>query len=225
MTMVTRALAIGVALILADPTIGFAQQTQQQQQQQQQPPRPQQRQQRPPQAQPQQPETPSPTPVAKLAPAVMATIDLNAVVRQSIASQKVQEQIEAQRAVFQSEISKLEAQLRQQEMELAQQRATLAPDVFTSRTREFQDRAANVQQQVNIRKRRLEQAFEDAMQEIRGALGDIIIDLAKESGATVVMPRAAIVYSDPKLDLSREALVRLDRKLPSVTVKVPAAPR
>lgn len=158
----------------------------------------------------------------KVPPATIAIIDFQNVLRQAVASKRVTEQIEKQRVVFQDEIQKLETQLRTQEEELKQQRAVLAPEAFNQRARDWQERAAAAQQQVQTRKRQLDEAFNEAMLKVRAALLQITKELASEAGANLVMLLSEVVYSDDKLDLSKEALARLDKRLTTVAVKIPA---
>ncbi|MBM3597752.1 MAG: OmpH family outer membrane protein [Alphaproteobacteria bacterium] len=160
--------------------------------------------------------------VDKAPVANIVVVDFQNVLRQAVASKKVTDQLEKHRATFSEEIQKMENQLRQQEEELKQQRAVLAPEAFNQRVREWQERAAGVQQQVQTRKRQLDQAFSESMLKVREVLLQITAELATEAGANLVLPKHEIVFVDPKLDLSKEALARLDKKLPSVAVKIPA---
>jgi Skp family chaperone for outer membrane proteins len=157
----------------------------------------------------------------KAQPAVIAVVDFQNVLRQAVASKRVTEQIEKQRVVFQDEIQKLETQLRAQEEELKQQRAVLAPEAFNQRARDWQERAAAAQQQVQIRKRQLDEAFNEAMVKVRQALLQVTKEIASEVGANLVLPLSEIVFVDDKLDMSKEALARLDKRLTTVAVKIP----
>lgn len=158
----------------------------------------------------------------KVQPAVIAVVDFQNVLRQAAASKRVTEQVEKQRVVFQDEIQKLEAQLRTQEEELKQQRAVLSPEAFGQRARDWQERAGAAQQQVQLRKRQLDEAFNEAMLKVREVLLQITKELAAEVGANLVLPRSEIVFVDDKLDVSKEALARLNKRLTTVAVKIPA---
>src|SRR4029079_17604800 len=116
-----------------------------------------------------------------------------------------------------------EKDLRTAEQELTQQRAVLAPEAFQQRRRDFEARVAEVQRDVNAKKRQLDQAFEDNIQKVREQLVAIIDDLAKESRANLVISRQAVVIVDKKYDLTGEALTRLDKKVASVKLVMPAA--
>ena len=162
---------------------------------------------------------------AEKAPAaVIVVVDFQNVLRQAVASKRVGEQIEKQRVVFQGEIQKLEAQLRAQEEDLKQQRAVLAPEAFNQRARDWQERAAAAQQQVQIRKRQLDEAFNEAMLKVREVLLQVTKEIASEVGANLVLPRSEIVFVDDKFDVSKDALARLDKRLTTVAVKIPASP-
>ena len=45
---------------------------------------------------------------------------------------------------------------------------------------------------------------------------EIVESIAKEKGVTLVIPTSQLLYADPALDISQEALKKLDQKLPDI---------
>jgi outer membrane protein len=158
-----------------------------------------------------------------LPPAVVIVIDFQEVLRTSAAARSVQQQLEKTRSAYQEDINKKERDLRAAEQELAQQRTVLAPEAFTQRRRDFETRVADVQRDVNAKKRQLDQAFEQNIQKVREQLIAIVDDLAKETKANLVISKAAVVIVEKKFDLTAEALSRLDKRIASVKLVMPAA--
>ncbi|MFN3461829.1 MAG: OmpH family outer membrane protein [Oceanibaculum sp.] len=151
----------------------------------------------------------------------IAFIDVQGVLRASEAARTVRDQIEAQRARYQEEISKQERELRTLEQDLVQQRSVLAPEAFQQRRQQFEQRVAEIQRAVQARKRQLDEGYAQSMEQVRVALVEIVADIAKERQATAVLSKSAIVLAEKNIDISEDALNRLNQRLTSVTVKLP----
>ena len=155
------------------------------------------------------------------APIIMI-VDIQGVQQGSRAFKNIQAQMQTHRQTFQKEISDQEGQLRTAEQELQRQRTILSPDAFGQKQREFQERVNNVQRNAQSRRRQLEEAFNEAMQQVQRTLLQVVGKLAEERGATVVLPKTLVVLVDKRFDVSDEALKRLDTAITQVAVKLPA---
>ncbi|MCC7271272.1 MAG: OmpH family outer membrane protein [Alphaproteobacteria bacterium] len=155
------------------------------------------------------------------APIVMI-VDIQGVQQGSKAFKSIQGQMQTHRQSFQKEIGEQENQLRSAEQELQRQRTILAPEAFAQKQREFQERVNTVQRNAQSRRRQLEEAFNEAMQQVQRALLTVVGKLAEERGATLVLPKSLVVLVDKKYDVSDEALKRLDQSITQVSVKLPA---
>ncbi|KZD07198.1 hypothetical protein AUP43_10350 [Oceanibaculum pacificum] len=151
----------------------------------------------------------------------IAFIDVQGVLRASEAARTIRDQIEVQRSTYQEEISRQERELRAAEQELAQQRGVLDPEAFQQRRQQFEQRVVEVQRGVQGKKRQLDEAYGQAMEQVRIALVEIVADIAKERKATAILSKSAIVLAEKGIDISEEALKRLNQRLTSVTVKLP----
>ncbi len=169
---------------------------------------------------PQQPPANRPS-VGSLQPGAVIVVDVQEVMRSAAAARSIQQQLDQQRATYQDEVTKKEADLRKAEQDLTQQRLVLAEDAFNQRRREFENRVNEVQRDVQARKRQLDQAFEDNMNKVRTALLDVIEQLAAEAKIALVLPRSNVVLADRGLDFTVEVQSRLDKKLPTVKVTLP----
>ncbi len=152
----------------------------------------------------------------------IVVIDFQEVLRNSAAAKSIQQQLERTRASYQEDIIKKERDLRTAEQDLAQQRAVLAPEAFQQRRRDFETRVADVQRDVSNKKRQLDQAFEENISKVREQLLAIVDQLAKETKANLVISKAAVVIVEKKFDLTGEALARLDKRVASVKLVMPA---
>ena len=152
-------------------------------------------------------------------PAVIAIVEIQAIMREAAAAKSIQEQVETRRSRYQKEISAEEARLREFEQELARQRSVLSPEAYAKRRREFEGDVATVQRMVVDRRRELDQAYADGVRQLQTEISQIISEIAEERGITLVLPEAQALFVDKKLRISREVLRRLDERLPDLALE------
>ena len=159
--------------------------------------------------------------VAQDEPLVIVVVDFQRIVRESSAAATVREQIDELRTAYQGEFARIEEQLRTAEAELTNQRAVLPDEEFLRRRREFEQQVTEAQRQAQYRRAELDQALDDAMDQIQSSLLDVIAEIAEQQQATVVLNRTNVVMVDQDLDFTADALAELDAVLPHVDVTVP----
>lgn len=148
----------------------------------------------------------------------IAVMDVQGIIRDSAAAKSVRPQARKLRSEFQKDVRRQQDELRKAEQALAQQRAILSPEAFAKKRRDFDTRARQAQRDVQARKRVLDSAFGAAMEEVRRTLIIVAQELAKEQKVNIVLPKSVVFLSIKSLDLSKQALQRLNKRLPSVKV-------
>jgi len=151
----------------------------------------------------------------------IAVVDVQGIMRAAQAAKAIHDQIETRRAAYQEQVSAEEKRLRAAEQDLAQQRTILAPDAYQQKVRQFQSQVAEVQRQVQMRKRELDETFAKAMNEVRKSLVAVVAEIAEQRGIKLVLFKSQIVIAEKSLDVSDETLKRLNERLPTVEVDLP----
>lgn len=165
-------------------------------------------------AMPAQAQTPAPA-----APGtIIIVVDLQRILREAAAVQALQQQVGAARDAFQAEIRQREEELRRQDQELARERPTLPPEVYAERRQALADQLAALQGDIQERRRQLDVAMNEGMRQVQSELLPILQQLTEERGADIMLAKTAIVLARPELEVTDEALARLDARLPTVTV-------
>jgi len=77
-----------------------------------------------------------------------------------------------------------------------------------------------VERHVEARRKLLDQAFTDSMNEVRKNLLDIVANVAKAHGANLVLVKQQALWVDAPLDVTDEVLTRLNQKMPQLTVNI-----
>lgn len=155
-------------------------------------------------------------------PAHIAIVDYLLVQQQSLAINDLKAQIEQRRQVYQEKINLQEQELRAVDQELVRQQSILSADAFTQKRREFEARVAEVQRDVQARKRELDQAFDFGLKAFEREVINIIAELSAAHGYNLVLSRQQIVFADNNLNISQQVLELLNQHLPRI--EVPAAP-
>jgi len=149
---------------------------------------------------------------------IIIVVDLQRILREATAVQALQAQVGAAREAFQSEIRQREEALRRLDQELARERATLAPEVYAQRRQELADQLAALQSDIQERRRQLDQAMNEGMRQVQIELLPVLQQITEEHGADMMIAKNSIVLTRPELEVTDDALARLNARLPTVTV-------
>jgi outer membrane protein len=156
--------------------------------------------------------TPLPTPI-------VAVVDVQRIMDESLAARSVQKQLETQRSKFQTEIEKEENELRKAEQDLTKSHDQLTADTYSDHEQQLRQRFLAVERHVQERRKVLDQTFNDSMNEVRASLLEIVNAVAHEHGSNLVLIKQQVLWTDKALDVTDEVLGRLNTKMPQVPVK------
>ena len=148
----------------------------------------------------------------------VAVINIQDIMRDSLAAKSVKKKLESKQKSFQNEMTKKEKALKSKESSIASQRGKLSAAEFEKQVKSFQSSAVKAQREVSTKKAKLDKAFADSLATIQKTVVSISKDIAKQRGVKVVMPTSQLLYADPSMDITKEVLAQLNKKLPNVSV-------
>jgi outer membrane protein len=148
----------------------------------------------------------------------IAIIDINGVLEQSTAIKKIRAIIDEENKKFLASTDEEQQSLRSEEVELEAQRDILSETEFNLRLKQFQDRVAVLQQKLQLQRREFDASLQQANEQLRKLLYQIIAEITKENGYTLVIQKQNIVLYDLSIDISDEALLRLNERTKDMTV-------
>ena len=99
----------------------------------------------------------------------IATLNIQAIMKDSTAAKSVREQLDAKRKGYEAEMSKKEEDLRKEDQELSKQRAVLTPDAFEKKLKDFREKASAAQRDVAAKRSQLDTSFTNAVNEIHSS--------------------------------------------------------
>ncbi len=151
----------------------------------------------------------------------IGVIDMQRILRESIAVQTLSSQIEALRDDYQAELRQQEEIFREDDLSLSRQRTTLTPEFYSQRRSELEKRAAELQRKFQERKKELDRLFGQGMSQVQQVLIRVSQEIASEKGLDLLLAKSTVVLVKPDLEITEEALARLNSNLPEVSPPAP----
>ncbi|NND17788.1 MAG: OmpH family outer membrane protein [Silicimonas sp.] len=118
--------------------------------------------------------------------------------------------LEARERTLATENQTIETELIERERELTELRPTMTPDEFRGLADEFDTRVETIREEQDEKARELTRAREDARQDFFQNVAGIISEIVREKGAVAVIDRRAVFLSANSIDITDEAIRRVN---------------
>ncbi len=148
----------------------------------------------------------------------IVVIDTQRIYREATAVMRLQKHVDEERTSYQEQLRGKEEDLRAASQELERQRGVLTADVYNTRRRELEEEVVTLQRGIQTRNRDLDRLFARGMNQVRELLIEISQEVAKEREVDIVLEKGAILLVKPDLEITQEALERLNQRLPQIDI-------
>jgi Skp family chaperone for outer membrane proteins len=165
-----------------------------------------------------------PPPAAGTPNPKILVIDRAAILRGSVVGQNIMKQVQALTIAAEQGLKARDVALRAEGQQLQQQLAILAPAVKAAKIKAFEAKQAALQADVQKQQGLIQGGVLKARQQVEQALGPILQGLMQERGANLLLDRNAVVLGTVNVDITKDAIGRLNQKLPNVKVALTALP-
>ena len=165
-----------------------------------------------------------PPPAAGTPNPKILVIDRAAILRGSVVGQNIMKQVQALTVAAEQGLKARDVALRSEGQALQQQLAILAPAVKAAKIKAFEAKQAALQADVQKQQGLIQGGVLKARQQVEQALGPILQALMQERGANLLLDRNAVVLGTVNVDITKDAIARLNQKLPTVKVALTALP-
>ncbi len=150
----------------------------------------------------------------------VAIVDIQAILREALSAQSAREQMDGIARKEQAALAEEEKQLRARDQALQQERALLTPELFAERQQKLQADIASLQRKSRNLRLTLDQGFRRTMDQIQLVLFDELRKLSTELDLNLILSRSQIVIAIDDFDITKSALERLDKRLPSIELSL-----
>ena len=146
----------------------------------------------------------------------IALINAQKIMKESLAAQSLLEQVDKVHRKERDKIAALEDSLRDERQKIDRQRTVLTTEKYQEKVREWENKSGEHIREAEKRKRALDIALNRSLAKIKNALYVIIQDISENRGINLVFNKLQFFFGDPEMDITEEALVRLNKELKTV---------
>jgi Skp family chaperone for outer membrane proteins len=150
--------------------------------------------------------------------AKIAVVDVESILENSLAISSIRKSIDELSVNIQKEVTEKEEAFKKYEEELIQKRDKLSSEKFDALVAEFNKNVSNVQKNVQLKKRALEQAHSKAIETVHEATISIIGELSKKYNVNIVLPSNQVLFVSNDLNITHEVVSNLNEKLKEVKI-------
>lgn len=167
----------------------------------------------------------APKPVAKATAAhdsngKIAVVDLQFILMSSKAGKSINSQLESKRNEYRKQIEKREAAMNKEAKDLSAQQGKISKEEFMKKYGALNDKAKAGQHEVFERTKAFEQAYLESTKKLHEHIFKIVQDLAIKNDIALVLNRQGVVLVDARMDLTKEVMAALDKKVSSIPVNI-----
>ena len=150
----------------------------------------------------------------------IALIDLDGVLRNADANNRIRELLDGQRARFQEEFRAVEVDLQQSERDLLSRRDLMVKEEYDKLVTAFQARVAELQKDIQYKRQSIDTAYQKALSGIRKLAIEEVTKIASEKKIDLILKRDSSVIFLPHLNISDEVLKRLNERTKDARIEV-----
>ncbi len=143
------------------------------------------------------------------------TIDQDLLFSRSAWGRRLQEEIDAAGTALAAENRSIEAELTEEERQLTERRATTIPEDFRELARTFDEKVTEIRQRQDQKERDLARRAEEGRIAFFRAAVPVLASIVRERGAVAILDSRAILLSVEGIDVTEEAVARIDVTLGS----------
>ena len=150
----------------------------------------------------------------------IALVDLDGVLRNADANNRIRELLDGQRAKFQEEFRAVEVDLQQSERDLLSRRELMVKEEYDELVAAFQARVAELQKDIQYKRQSIDTAYQKALSGIRNLAIEEVTKIASEKKIDLILKRDSSVIFLPHLNISDEVLKRLNERTKDARIEV-----
>jgi len=139
-------------------------------------------------------------------------VDVKTAVENTAEHRKGQKQLESMKARKLKELENLRAKINQAEKDLLGQSMAMSPDRLAEKQRELKDLRKSFSRKQQDAQEALSSSSNRLAQSILSKFFKVVRDYGKKNKFDLILPKSAVLYAEPKLDITAEITKQLDKK-------------
>ena len=148
-------------------------------------------------------------------------VDPQTVVQQSKAGLGIRQQHDKYLQGYENEVQNTRKELSDTEAELTKQKTIMPFVEWQKKAQAFDQRLSAFNQKYNKINQAVEKSYIAAMNELGKSITQVTSETASDVGANLVLPKQQVVLHDPRMDITKLVIERMDVKFPSIAFPLP----
>lgn len=155
----------------------------------------------------------------------IAVVDIEQILAKSKASESIAKQVKSKKESFFNHIKDVEDELRKEKKAIEEQAIKLQKDdpkkdEFIKKAEAYEKNKIEARNSIQDKKKSLDQAYTGAMGTLTKVIFDVCQELADERQIDLVITRQNIIVGNMSLDITKDVMDRLNKKLPNIALQV-----
>lgn len=138
------------------------------------------------------------------------TVEPDRLYSESMFGQKIEAELEQARSALIAENQELDASLSEEEASLAERRPTMPPDEFRQLADAFDEKVQGIRETQENKSKELTQRREASRQEFFSKVIPILAEITEARGAVAVLERRVVLLAADSIDITDQAIARID---------------
>jgi Skp family chaperone for outer membrane proteins len=149
----------------------------------------------------------------------VATLDVEKIVKESLAMRDIQKKISDKQTSYQKEVDKKNKSVEAEQKKLESKKNVLSEEAMEKELKQLEEKVNDLKSFVDKRQNSLKKASIDSMSKVNEEIKIIIEEISKEQNIDLIIPTSQTLYFKDEMDISSEVLKRLNKKITKVAVK------
>ena len=146
-------------------------------------------------------------------------VDFKYILNESNAGKKAQNFLKSSLDKGIKDLKNVENKLQEEEKKIIQQKKILKPEEYKSKVDDLRSKVSNLQKKRNDLLQNISNKRSKAKSELLKNLNPIIEEYMKEKNIRMVVDKKSLLLADQNLDITKEILDRLNKKLKSINLE------
>ena len=148
----------------------------------------------------------------------IGVIDINKILAEANAAVEAAEEIEKIAIEIENEIKSSDEEIIKEQNLLIESQSIMAPEAFEAKRIEYESKIQTYNSERQSKLMKIDELIAISRNDILKAIKPILEEISNEKGITIILEKTSIMLNAEKMDITNEALKRLNKSLPNIKV-------
>ena len=148
----------------------------------------------------------------------IGVIDINKILAEANAAVEAAEEIEKIAIEIENEIKSSDEEIIKEQNLLIESQSIMAPEAFEAKRIEYESKIQTYNSERQSKLIKIDELIAISRNDILNAIKPILEEISNEKGITIILEKTSIMLNAEKMDITNEALKKLNKSLPNIKV-------